>query len=204
MMSRISIISATLFVSMVLAMVMMAVTWFYTPDIFSWMQDGADFAEDAIASIPVADEYRNLVRIYASDDKILLLIFTIFARILLAIFGSVFASIFMGRGLSKASVGVLSRSTSATSTIFLSFILAVLMLSTMALTMEGLLQSLLNMADWVEDMLANLPLAGRWRAGVRLAVSDEKVLLLFFTIVARILIAIVATSFSAAFKKDEY
>jgi len=204
MMSRISIISATLFVSMVLAMVMMAVTWFYTPDIFSWMQDGADFAEDAIASIPVADEYRNLVRIYASDDKILLLIFTIFARILLAVLGSVFASTFMGRGLSKASVGVLSRSTSATSTIFLSFILAVLMLSTMALTMEGLLQSLLNMADWIEDMLANLPLAGRWRAGVRLAVSDEKILILFFTIVARILIAIVATSFSAAFKKDAY
>ncbi|MDG1418589.1 MAG: hypothetical protein P8J78_06705 [Maricaulis sp.] len=196
MLSRISSVTSTLFLSMILAMIMMAASWFYTPDIFLWLQDGADIAEDLIASIPLPDEYQNLVRIYASDDKILLLIFTVLARILLAILGSLM-------GLSKTGANILARSGSAVSTIFLSFILAVLMLSTLALTAEGLLHTLLNGADWVEDGLANLPLEGRWRSGVRLVVSDEKILLLFFTMIARAAIAVVATSFTAAVRSRD-
>ena len=83
-------------------------------------------------------------------------------------------------------------------TLFLSFVLAILMLAFIALTMEHVLHSMLDMADWVEDQLARLPLAGRWRSGVRFAVSDDKILLLFFTIIARVLIALVATGFTAA------
>jgi len=74
------------------------------------------------------------------------------------------------------------------------------MLAVIALTAEHLLHTLLDMADWVEDQLAHLPLTGRWQSGVRLAVSDDKILLLFFTIIARILIAIVATGFTASWR----
>ena len=81
-------------------------------------------------------------------------------------------------------------------TLFLSFVLAIVMLSLIALTMEGVLHAMLDAADVVEDQLANLPLAGRWRSGVRFAVSDDKILLLFFTILARAAIALVATGVS--------
>ena len=194
--ARLSKISATLFLSMVMAMIMLVVLWFYLPDWFGWVQDGADLLEDGVASIPIPEQYNNLVRIYASDDKIVLLIFTIIARIMLAILGSIWSAATGGNKIRVKDNGLIANVTSMMSTLFLSFVLAILMLAAIALTAEGVLHTMLDMADWVEDQLAHLPLTGRWRSGIRFAVSDDKILLLFFTIIARILLALVGTAFT--------
>ena len=198
--ARLSKVSATLFVSMVMAMVMLVLLWFYLPDWFGWVQDGADLVEDGVSAIPLPEQYNNLVRIYASDDKIVLLIFTIIARIILGLLGSAFTAMTGGGRFKVAPPPLISRISSMMATLFLSFVLAIIMLALIALTMEHVLHAMLDMADWVEDQLAHLPLSGRWRSGVRFAVSDDKILLLFFTILARVLIALVATSFTAAFR----
>lgn len=196
--ARLSKISATLFVSMLMAMAMLALLWFYLPEWLGWVQDGADLVEDGVSSIPIPEQYNNLVRIYASDDKIVLLIFTVIARFILAIFGTAFTATTRAAKVRVAEPPFISRISSMIATLFLSFVVAILMLAFIALTMEHVLHSMLDMADWVEDQLAHLPLAGRWRSGVRFAVSDDKILLLFFTIIARVLIALVATSFTSA------
>ena len=196
--ARLSKISATLFVSMLMAMGMLVLLWFYLPEWLGWVQDGADLVEDGVSAIPIPEQYNNLVRIYASDDKIVLLIFTVIARFILAIFGTAFTTATRVAKILVAEPPFISRISSMIATLFLSFVLAILMLAFIALTMEHVLHSMLDMADWVEDQLARLPLAGRWRSGVRFAVSDDKILLLFFTIIARVLIALVATGFTAA------
>lgn len=196
--ARLSKISATLFVSMLMAMAMLVLLWFYLPEWLGWVQDGADLVEDGVSAIPIPEQYNNLVRIYASDDKIVLLIFTVIARFVLAIFGTGFTAATRAANIRVAEPPFISRISSMIATLFLSFVVAILMLAFIALTMEHVLHSMLDMADWVEDQLAHLPLAGRWRSGVRFAVSDDKILLLFFTIIARVLIALVATSFTAA------
>ena len=196
MLGRITAASATLFLSMVLAMVMMALFWFYLPEWFGWVQDGADLVEDAVAAIPLPEQYNNLVRIYASDDKIVLLIFTIIARFLLAVVGTLAVRAVPALRGDGPVAGLVGRTSSMMATLFLSFVLAIVMLSLIALTMEGVLHAMLDAADVVEDQLANLPLAGRWRSGVRFAVSDDKILLLFFTILARAAIALIATGVS--------
>ncbi|WP_300542211.1 hypothetical protein [Maricaulis sp.] len=198
--ARLSKISATLFVSMLMAMGMLVVLWFYLPEWLGWVQDGADLVEDGVASIPIPEQYNNLVRIYASDDKIVLLIFTVIARILLGIAGTGFTALTAGDRIRVAEPPFVSRISSMMATLFLSFVLAILMLAFIALTMEQVLHTMLDMADWLEDQIAHLPLAGRWRSGVRFAVSDDKILLLFFTIIARILIALVATSLTASLR----
>lgn len=198
--ARLSKISATLFVSMLMATAMLALLWFYLPEWLGWVQDGADLVEDGVSSIPIPEQYNNLVRIYASDDKIVLLIFTIIARLILAVLGSGFSAVVRAGKIHVAEPPIVSRISSMIATLFLSFVLAILMLAFIALTMQDVLHAMLDAADWVEDAIANLPLSGRWRSGVRFAVSDDKILLLFFTIIARLLIAVVATSLTAVFR----
>ncbi|MHA6289320.1 hypothetical protein [Maricaulis sp. CAU 1757] len=199
--ARLARISTTLFLSMVMALAMLALLGFYQPHWLAWFQDGADLIEDAIAAIPMADRYNNFVRIFASDDQILVLIFTIIARIMLAFLGAIARALMPDhRGERKNLLGHIL---GMTSTLFLSFILAIVMLSFIALTMEGVLHTLLNGADWVEDQLARLPVGGRWRAVIRYVVSDEKIVLLFFTIIARILIAVLASPFAGLARRDE-
>ena len=200
MFARLSKISATLFISMVMAMGMLALLWYYQPQWFSWIQDGADLIEDAIAGIPLQDRYNNIVRLFASDDKIVLLIFTVISRIILAILGTAFTALTASAKVRLKAPGLLAQVSSMVSTLFLAFVLAILMLAIIALTMEGLLHSLLDMADWVEDQLSHLPIGGRFRSAVRYVVSDDKIVLLFFTIIARLLIAVAATSAGAAWR----
>ncbi|WP_339332814.1 hypothetical protein [uncultured Maricaulis sp.] len=200
--ARLSKISATLFLSMIMAIIMLVMLWFYAAEWLSWVQDGADLLEDMIASIPMEDRYNNFVRLFASDDKIVLLIFTIIARIILALIGGTFTALTRGDRYKVKEPGLISQVSSMMATLFLSFIVAIIMLAVISIAAEGLLHSLLDAADWVEDQLAHLPIGGRWRAGVRFAVSDDKIVLLFFTILARVLIAIVATAFTRAVSGD--
>tara|TARA_R110002096_G_scaffold219192_2_gene407496 strand:+ start:155 stop:493 length:339 start_codon:yes stop_codon:yes gene_type:complete len=94
---------------------------------------------------------------------------------------------------------VFARIGSVSATLFLAFILATAMLVTLGLYAPDWLNWIINGAELVEDWLTHTGLPNRYNNFVRIFLGDEQITFLFFTIFARILIAIVATSFSAAF-----
>jgi len=93
---------------------------------------------------------------------------------------------------------VFRRVGNASLTLFLAFILSYAILITLAWWSPITLNWLLDGADIVEDTLTRTNLPDRYNNIVRLLVSDEQILFVFFAIIARILIAIVGSSFSAA------
>lgn len=94
---------------------------------------------------------------------------------------------------------LLARISSISATLFLAFVLATAMLVTLGLYAPDLLNWIINGADTVENWLTNTGLPNRYNNFVRLFLGEEQITFLFFTILARIIIAIIATSFSAAF-----
>jgi hypothetical protein len=198
MFNRIVGASATLFLSMVLATGMLVLMWVYAPLGLDWIQDGADLIEDSLANTGLPSQYNNGIRIFASDDKIVFLIFTVFARIILGFLGGILTGTMFKDTLGRQAGNLISRIGSTFSTLFLSFVLAIFMLVVIWASFPDVLQSLLNIADNIEGMIAGLDLPGRYSTGLRLIVSDDKILLVFFTILARVLIAIFATSFTSA------
>lgn len=198
MLSRISGISFTLVLSMLLATVMLVLMWVYAPLGLDWIQDGADLIEDSLAGTGLPAQYNNGVRIFASDDKIVLLIFTVIARIIIGVVGGAISGSMFNDSLGKQAGNLIVRITQTFSTLFLSFILAILLLVVIWGSAPETLQWMLDQADSVENFLVGLDLPNRFHTGLRLIVSDEKILLLFFTIIARIVLAIVATSFTSA------
>lgn len=92
-----------------------------------------------------------------------------------------------------------TRITSISATLFLAFILATAMLITLGLYAPDTLNWIINGADTVESWLTSTGLPNRYNNFVRLFLGEEQITFLFFTILARIIIAIIATSFSATF-----
>ncbi len=95
---------------------------------------------------------------------------------------------------------ILGRIGSVSATLFLAFILALAMLVTLGFYAPDQLNWILNRADQVEDWLTHTSLPNRYNNLVRLFLSNQQITFLFFTIIARILIAIVASAFVAAVK----
>ncbi|MCR9128190.1 MAG: hypothetical protein NXI12_01575 [Alphaproteobacteria bacterium] len=93
---------------------------------------------------------------------------------------------------------ILARSTNATITIFLAFLLSYAMLVGLALTSPQTLTWLLDGSEIIEDALTHTNLPNEYNNWLRIFVGEEQILFLFFAILARIVIAIVGSSFSAA------
>ena len=81
--------------------------------------------------------------------------------------------------------------------------LALAMLVTLGLYAPNVLNWILDGAEMVEDWLTQTGLPNRYNNFVRLFLGDEQLTFLFFTIIARILVAIVGTAFSSAFFPKE-
>lgn len=77
----------------------------------------------------------------------------------------------------------------ATSTIFLSFILGAVLLVFVGIMLPDVFAVILNGANWLENALGNTGLANRYNNWIRFLVGDEQLTLVFFTIVARIIIS---------------
>jgi len=95
---------------------------------------------------------------------------------------------------------VFSRIGSVSATLFFAFILALAMLVTLGLYAPDVLNWILNGADQVESWLTHTSLPNRYNNLVRLFLSNQQITFLFFTIIARIIIAIVATAITRAMK----
>jgi len=95
---------------------------------------------------------------------------------------------------------ILARTTNATFTIFLAFLLSYAMLIGLALASPTSLNWLLDGAELIEDALTHTALPDQYNNWLRIFVGEEQILFLFFAVLARIIIALVASSFMAAIK----
>lgn len=93
---------------------------------------------------------------------------------------------------------ILARSTNATITIFLAFLLSYAMLVGLALTSPQTLTWMLDGAEIIEDALTHTNIPAQYNNWLRIFVGEEQILFLFFAVLARIVIAIIGSSFSAA------
>lgn len=93
---------------------------------------------------------------------------------------------------------ILARTTNATFTIFLAFLLSYAMLIGLALRSPPTLNWMLDGAEMLEDLVTHTNLPDQYNNWLRIFVGEEQILFLFFALLARIVIAIIGSSFSAA------
>ncbi len=84
-MLRILLSVGALAISLVLGALMMAFTAIYAPDTLSVMMDGARGVKEVITGTGLAAKYNVWLRFLLDENQLLLMGFTVFARILLAI-----------------------------------------------------------------------------------------------------------------------
>lgn len=200
MFGRMAMTGLTVMVAMVLALAILVILGAYAPLWLHWVQNGADLIERAVTSTGLPSKYNVWVGIFAASEAIVILIFTIIARIILAVVLAPVSPLTSGIGRLLASIG------SMTASLFFAFVLGILMLVTLGIVAPDILDGMLSAAGWVEARLEHTGLPFRWNNILRLLVADDQILLLFFTIIARMLIALVATSLGAAMggNRSEY
>ena len=93
---------------------------------------------------------------------------------------------------------VLARTTNATFTIFLSFVLSYIMLIGLGILWPDGLDWLVQRAKQVEAIIVQPDIPARYRVWLDLLIEEGAILLLFFTMIARILLAIFFTGLTAA------
>ena len=92
---------------------------------------------------------------------------------------------------------IFGRVTNATFTIFLSFILSYIMLISIALLSPMTLAWLVDLAKTVESWIVGTSLPVRYNVWLDLLIEEGAILLLFFTVIARLILAILGSSFTA-------
>jgi hypothetical protein len=98
----------------------------------------------------------------------------------------------------------LGRLTSATTTIFLSFVLATVSIVFIGITHPGWISVIQDWSDVVEDWLTHTALPEKYNVWIRFLVDDTTFVVMFFTILARLVIAIFLTGLGALFgTRDE-
>ena len=97
---------------------------------------------------------------------------------------------------------IFARATNATFTIFLSFVLSYIMLIAMCVLWPEGLDWMVQRAKEVEALIVRPDIPVRYKVWLDLLIEEGAILLLFFTLIARILVAIVGTAISAPFKKS--
>lgn len=97
---------------------------------------------------------------------------------------------------------IFARATNATFTIFLSFVLSYIMLIGMGIMWPEGLDWLVQRAKDFEALILRPDIPVRYKVWMDLLIEEGAILLLFFTLIARILVAIVGTAISAPFKKQ--
>ncbi len=93
---------------------------------------------------------------------------------------------------------IFARTTNATFTIFLSFVLSYIMLIGLALLWSDGLAWLVDRAKDIERMIVQPSIPSEYRVWIDLLIEEGAILLLFFTMIARIIIAIVLSLLTAA------
>jgi hypothetical protein len=93
---------------------------------------------------------------------------------------------------------IFARTTNATFTIFLSFVLSYIMLISLGILWPEGLDWLVQRAKEIEAIIVQPDIPARYRVWLDLLIEEGAILLLFFTMVARIIIAIMLSMLTAA------
>lgn len=93
---------------------------------------------------------------------------------------------------------ILARTTNATFTIFLSFVLSYIMLIGLGILWPEGLDWLVQRAKEIEAIIVQPDIPARYRVWLDLLIEEGAILLLFFTMISRIIIAIILSSLTAA------
>lgn len=93
---------------------------------------------------------------------------------------------------------ILARTTNATFTIFMSFVLSYIMLIGLGILWPEGLDWLVQRAKDVEAVIVRPDIPARYRVWLDLLIEEGAILLLFFTMVGRIIIAIILSGLTAA------
>lgn len=93
---------------------------------------------------------------------------------------------------------ILARTTNATFTIFLSFVLSYIMLIGLGILWPEGLDWLVQRAKDIEAVIVQPDIPARYRVWLDLLIEEGAILLLFFTMVSRNIIAIILSSLTAA------
>lgn len=93
---------------------------------------------------------------------------------------------------------ILARTTNATFTIFLSFVLSYVMLIALGILWPDGLDWLVQRAKQVEAVIVQPDIPARYRVWLDLLIEEGAILLLFFTMISRILLAIFLSGLTAA------
>ncbi|MGJ3232113.1 MAG: hypothetical protein ACFE0P_09970 [Oceanicaulis sp.] len=93
---------------------------------------------------------------------------------------------------------VLGRTANATFTIFLSFVLSYVMLIALGVLYPEGLNWLVQRAKEVEAVVVQPDIPVQYRVWLDLLIEEGAILLLFFTVIARIIIALVLSALTAA------
>jgi hypothetical protein len=199
MFGRMAMTGLTVMVAMVLALAILVALGVYAPLWLHWVQNGADLIERAVTSTGLPSRFNVWVGIFAASEAIVILIFTIIARIILAVFLAP-----VSPSAKRGGVGTLIANLgSMTTSLFLAFVLGILMLVSLGIAAPDILDSMLSVAGWIEGRLEHTGLPFRWNNILRLLISDDQVLLLFFTVLARVILALVATSVQSAIRPGD-
>lgn len=99
-------------------------------------------------------------------------------------------------------MGILARTTNATFTIFLSFVLSYIMLIALGILWPEALDWLVQRAKQIESVIVQPDIPARYRVWLDLLIEEGAILLLFFTMIARIILAVFFTGLTAAVPKS--
>ncbi len=98
---------------------------------------------------------------------------------------------------------LIGRISSATATIFLSFLLATFSVVAIGITQPSVIREIQSWADVVERWITNTSLPDKYNIWLTFLVDDATIVFLFFTILARIVIAVLLSSLGLLFKRRD-
>ena len=193
MFSRIISQSLLVLIAVVLSYALLIVIGAYAPEMLAWLLDGAEMVESAVNNIRFeSDFFNSALNFLVGEETILILIFSILSRLIIALLG-----------ISQGVGWVLNRITTQSIILVLSFSLSLFLLVLIWWQMPTLMSELQDWAQVVERSLEHTGLLPTLYNNVlRFIVTDETILVVFFAIVARIIIAFFASMLSSAFNID--
>ncbi len=93
-MTNITLATTNIFFSIILGAIFFVLCGLNFPHMVSIIQDGASGLVDIITNIGIPVEYNIWVKFVLQDQTFVLMFFIILARVVLAILGSIFSSLF--------------------------------------------------------------------------------------------------------------
>lgn len=192
--SRIASQSFLVLLAVVLSYALLIAIGAYAPEMLAWLLDGAEMGESAINNIRFdSDFFNSALNFLVGEETILILIFSILARVIIAFLG-----------ISRGFGWVFNRISTQSIILVLSFSLSLFLLVLIWWQLPNVMSELQDWAQVIERSIEHTGLLPTvYNNVLRFIVTDETILVVFFAVIARFIIAILASSVSAMFNIED-